>query len=345
MKQRQKNSSLHVKGMRMAADNKFTKQECLDLRHVCRIARQLGTEIRNQERIDKIQEELKDQEDLLINDADKKTLRWCMMLPELYCQKKLDILTKMIGTDVQDPKHADIKWFSELEKKELLHKLHASSAKAARKLYISDMHFYHNSLNKQMDCRGFKDHEAMNAYMIQKWNEKVTKKDEVYILGDLSIAKGIATNAIVKQLNGKLYFIVGNHDAFLNDPIFDQSRFQWVKQYAEIHDAGRTVVLSHYPIFCYNGQYRRKDGVPYVYMMYGHVHDTHDEKLINHFIAETKKTKVQSKYDKEPTPIPCQMINCFCMFSDYMPLTLDEWIEVDRKRRNKMNQAWKKEHQ
>jgi hypothetical protein len=33
------------------------------------------------------------------------------------------------------------------------------------------------------------------------------------------------------------------------------------------------------------------------------------------------------------------------MFSDYMPLTLDEWIEVDRKRRNKMNQAWKKEHQ
>jgi calcineurin-like phosphoesterase family protein len=146
----------------------------------------------------------------------------------------------MIGSEAQDPKHADIKWFSELEKKELLHKLHASSAKAARKLYISDMHFYHNSLNKQMDCRGFKDHEAMNAYMIQKWNEKVTKKDEVYILGDLSIAKGIATNAIVKQLNGKLYFIVGNHDAFLNDPIFDQSRFQWIRQYAEIHDAGRT---------------------------------------------------------------------------------------------------------
>jgi hypothetical protein len=78
----------------MAANNKFTKQECMDLRHVCRIALQLGTEIRNQEKIQRIQEELKDQEDLLINDADKKTLRWCMMLPELYCQKKLDILAK-----------------------------------------------------------------------------------------------------------------------------------------------------------------------------------------------------------------------------------------------------------
>ena len=28
------------------------------------------------------------------------------------------------------------------------------------------------------------------------------------------------------------------------------------------------------------------------------------------------------------------MINCFCMYSDYTPLTLDEWIECDRKRRS-----------
>ena len=37
--------------------------------------------------------------------------------------------------------------------------------------------------------------------------------------------------------------------------------------------------------------------------------------------------------------IPCQMVNCFCMFSDYVPLTLDEWIQVDRKRRAKNNIA------
>ena len=30
------------------------------------------------------------------------------------------------------------------------------------------------------------------------------------------------------------------------------------------------------------------------------------------------------------------MINCFCMFSDYKPLTLSEWIEVDQKRRKEM---------
>ena len=35
--------------------------------------------------------------------------------------------------------------------------------------------------------------------------------------------------------------------------------------------------------------------------------------------------------------IPCQMINCFCMFSDYVPLTLDEWIQLDKNRRVKIS--------
>ena len=31
------------------------------------------------------------------------------------------------------------------------------------------------------------------------------------------------------------------------------------------------------------------------------------------------------------------MINCFCMFSDYVPLTLDEWIQADKKRRERIS--------
>jgi hypothetical protein len=27
------------------------------------------------------------------------------------------------------------------------------------------------------------------------------------------------------------------------------------------------------------------------------------------------------------------MINCFCMYSDYTPLTLDEWIALDAQRK------------
>lgn len=197
--------------------------------------------------------------------------------------------------------------------------------------YISDLHFYHESLNVQMDRRGFANREEMNAFMIRQWNSRVQPKDEVYILGDFSIAKGPATNEIAKQLKGKLYLIEGNHDErFLQDKNFDRSRFEWIRPYAEIHDRKRKVILSHYPIFCYNGQfYRKKDGSPRTFMLYGHVHNTDDERLVRNFAAITRQTMRKQRGHEEPLPIPCQMINCFCMFSDYIPLTLDEWIEND----------------
>ena len=123
------------------------------------------------------------------------------------------------------------------------------------------------------------------------------------------------------------------------DRKFDTKLFHWIKPYEELKDNKRKVVLSHYPIFCYNGQYRKKpDGQTITYMLYGHVHDTHDEQLVNQFIEITKQTKVMSEGLTEPAPIPCNMINCFCMFSDYIPLTLDEWIVVDAQRREKIRQ-------
>ncbi|MCQ2510769.1 MAG: hypothetical protein MJ116_09945 [Lachnospiraceae bacterium] len=58
-----------------------------------------------------------------------------------------------------------------------------------------------------------------------------------------------------------------------------------------------------------------------------------DEVLVQSFQEQTRATKRMIYGADEPQPIPCVMINCFCMFSDYQPLTLDEWIENDRKRR------------
>lgn len=248
-----------------------------------------------------------------------------------------------------------------------------------------------------MDCRGFESAEAMNAYMTARWNENVSKKDEVYILGDLALAKGEEVNEILKNLNGTLYLLIGNHDArFLNDRVFDASRFEWIRPYAEIHDNQRKVILCHYPVFCYNGQNRLTDaGNPRTYMLYGHVHNSQDELLINEFIRITRNTVrakphvLETPDDAADTvaavhtadaagavcaadaagavraegaaerdgggwpgeealtaenaaqapswqnrgPIPCNMINCFCMFSDYVPLSLDEWIQTDERRR------------
>lgn len=199
--------------------------------------------------------------------------------------------------------------------------------------YIADCHFFHEALNTQMDRRGFFSVEAMNTYMLRKWNAKVRPNDEVVILGDLSWGKPDETNALLKQLNGRLYLIEGNHDRFLRNTAYDSRRFVWIKPYEELKDNKRKVILSHYPIMCYNGQYHLNDkGEPKTYMLYGHVHDTMDQRLLEQF-QEIIRSTTRIGRDGEEKHIPCQMINCFCMYSDYTPLTLDEWIECDKKRR------------
>ena len=129
--------------------------------------------------------------------------------------------------------------------------------------YISDLHFYHDALNHVMDQRGFRDAQDMNEHMICQWNSRVRKNDEVVVLGDFSMEKWEKTKAVLEQLKGKIYLIQGNHDRFVKDKDFDASRFIWVRSYAEMHDNGRKVILSHYPVLCYNGQNRlSKHGNP-----------------------------------------------------------------------------------
>lgn len=199
--------------------------------------------------------------------------------------------------------------------------------------YIADLHFFHAAMNSKMDCRGFADAEQMNEYMIRKWNGKVRKNDEVVIIGDFSWGSPENTTELLKRLNGRLYLIQGNHDRFLKNKEMDLRRFVWVKPYEELQDNRRKVVLCHYPIMCYNGQYRLdENGNPRTYMLYGHVHDTMDQRLLEQFQEMVRQTVTRDVQGNE-RHIPCQMINCFCKYSDYEPLTLDEWIECDKKRR------------
>ena len=202
--------------------------------------------------------------------------------------------------------------------------------------YIADLHFFHAAMNQRMDKRGFANVEEMNEYMIAKWNGKVRKNDDVVIIGDLSWGNAEETNALLKRLNGRLYLIQGNHDRFLANKDMDASRFQWIKPYEELSDNKRKVVLCHYPIMCYNGQYRLdEEGNPKTYMLYGHVHDTQDQRLLEQFQEITRNT-VTTDAQGNTRNIPCNMINCFCGYSDYTPLTLDEWIECDKRRLEKI---------
>lgn len=209
--------------------------------------------------------------------------------------------------------------------------------------YVADLHFFHGALNDRMDRRGFASEEEMNEYMIEKWNAKVKKKDEVVILGDFSLGGVVETQKLLERLPGKLHLILGNHDHVMTNKKMDLSRFVWVKHYAEMSDNGRKVILCHYPILCYNGQYQLdKSGRPRTYMLYGHVHDTTDQRLLESFQEITRETQTVNA-GGEVQKIPSNAINCFCMYSDYEPLSLDEWIELDQRRKIARNPLDKRE--
>ena len=199
--------------------------------------------------------------------------------------------------------------------------------------YISVLHFFHKALLTKMDCRGFGTVEEMHEHIVQVWNRKVRGTDEVVLLGDVSFGKGAETNALLSQLNGRLCLIEGNHDiCYLRDRNFDPGRFEWIRPYAELYDHGRKVVLCHYPVLCYSGQYRLDgEGKPMTYMLYGHVHLTRDAQRIARFQEETRREQyVDLRGEKRF--VPSNMINCFCMRSGYEPLTLREWIALEEGR-------------
>lgn len=247
-----------------------------------------------------------------------------------YCDGMIGEFTKMMSENMPDEYTLEDVISLQKRMKDFV----GQKKQAPRIMYIADCHFFHSLLCHDLDHRGFSDVNMMNEHMIAQWNEKVTQRDVVYIIGDFSIGKSGATTEILERLKGKKHLIIGNHDRYLDDKKFDRSLFESIEHYSEIRDNGRKVILSHYPVFCYNGQYQLdKNGKPRTFMLYGHVHDTHDEVLVNHFILKTRLTQVKSRHSDEDEPIPCQMINCFCMFSDYQPLTLDEWVEVDNDRR------------
>jgi len=85
---------------------------------------------------------------------------------------------------------------------------------ADAKIFIcSDTHFCHkNILIYEATNRPFKDRDEMNEAMIQRWNEKVSKRDLVLHLGDFSFGNKSRIKDIVSRLNGRIWLLMGNHD-------------------------------------------------------------------------------------------------------------------------------------
>ena len=178
--------------------------------------------------------------------------------------------------------------------------------------YIADTHFNHTGI-LSFDNRPFFTVEDMDEAIISRWNDAVSIYDKVYILGDLSWHGMEKTIEILWRLHGKKILIRGNHDK-CNDRKF-LSMFETVKDYMEIKDGDRDVILCHYPIPFFKNHYYGW------YHLYGHVHSSFEYNMANRI-----KFEMEQLYSH-----PCKMYNVGVMmpYMNYSPRTLDEIITAN----------------
>lgn len=135
--------------------------------------------------------------------------------------------------------------------------------------FTSDLHIGHDK-EFIWRSRGFSSVEEHDKEILKRWNETVTPEDTVYILGDLCMDKNEKEwNDVYKNLNGKKFMIIGNHDTDNKIKIYKEeyaidclglaAHYKYSKK--------RLFYLCHYPTFVNNHADRK-----FIYCLAGHTH-------------------------------------------------------------------------
>lgn len=126
----------------------------------------------------------------------------------------------------------------------------------------SDTHFHHRNIIKYCN-RPFGSVMDMDLHMVKAWNSIVKKEDKVFHLGDFGFGNKIAISRLVKNLNGNIHLIKGNHDRHSTSFYMDCG-FKSVYDYPILYNG--FFILSHEPQF-----------IPcdIVKNIHGHIHNNH----------------------------------------------------------------------
>lgn len=132
---------------------------------------------------------------------------------------------------------------------------------------ISDLHLSHKNMAIK---RGFKDEIEHDNFIIEQWNKVVSKKDTVWILGDITMEKS-TPYPLLNKLNGYKKVVLGNHD----QPQHIPELLKYVNSVCGMLKY-KGFILTHCPIHPNEiGRFRKN--------IHGHVHENSliDERYIN----------------------------------------------------------------
>lgn len=156
---------------------------------------------------------------------------------------------------------------------------------------FSDPHFHHENMAKH---RGFSSAEEMNELIVKNWNNTVSKRDCVYLLGDITMEK--KQYEILSRLQGVINVVLGNHD----ERQHVREMLKYVNSVSGMIDYKDKVILTHCPIHPSQLEFR------YSHNIHGHVHD---KTILKHHTL--------ANYLNEPDP---RYINVCAEMINYTPV-------------------------
>ena len=154
--------------------------------------------------------------------------------------------------------------------------------------FISDLHIGHKAIINFDETRPFRQFSTIEEHdeeIINRWNNVVSKKDTVWLLGDAVFGKRNLFK--LGRLNGIIKLVMGNHDIYASDEYLKYVH----KLYGVVEYKG--MVLSHMPISI--DQNKR-----YYLNVHGHLHT---REINNPWYVNVSAEKVNL------TPIPIDEIH------------------------------------
>ena len=138
--------------------------------------------------------------------------------------------------------------------------------------FTSDLHFCHDK-EFLYGPRGFTNVQDMNETLVENWNKIIKPNDEIYNLGDFALNDIEAAARYINCLNGRIYWIFGNHDTEKKiDFIMDNCDNVWSIGHADLfkYDKKYSIYMSHYPTLTAN--FDDKKFSQHIIALHGHTH-------------------------------------------------------------------------
>lgn len=182
----------------------------------------------------------------------------------------------------------------------------------------SDTHFGHDR-DFIWGVRGFSSCKEMNEELVNRWNSVVQPEDEVWHLGDVMLGEEDMLK-YVKQLNGTIHVIRGNHDTDrrvkLLETLPNISEIKWGDMQVI---NGYHLFMSHYPTMTEHPHSKKLRSA--VINLFGHSH-----QQTNFFRYDPKDRRTLNPFMYH---VGVDSHNCF-------PVLLETALEDMRRQKSKM---------